>query len=328
MKFSSPLAVHLLVVVAAASVATAGAISKPSVSVSVANGDFDGVAEGLRPALRWSDSVTVGGGVNSTAAPTDIGYGFVTTAPFKPALPQTLFGSLKTTIGGWGLDLKASKNEGKPTGISLGGTSVGGDTKVRVAADTDAGLKTVSVSRTAPVGNSSSVLVQPTLVVGGDSDVMVDYDNDATGTCVNLKASLKAQKLVVKQDVGDATRVSVTASTTGTAGKVVVDHTVGPTDTGLVVSADTGGDVTARVSQPLGDSHTVGTTLSKSGGLGSVVWNRDLGGKNKVTTTYAHGESVDVVWKDSGWTTRFHAPIVNGTVIEGVSVSTKKKVDF
>jgi hypothetical protein len=324
--------VRLLV---AAAATTVEAISKPSLSLSVNNGDYGGITEGLRPTLKWSGQSTVsggGGGVNSTTTATtaDLDYGFETGDPLRAALPEKLFGSVRTTIGGWGLRVRASKDEDRPVGVSIGATNDSADLDVQVAGTTEAGVQIVSVSKKADLGNSSSVVVHPTYAFGGgDADVVVKYDNDATGTKVQLKASMDEQRATIKQDVGGSTEVSLKASSKGPQ-RLAVDHTLdatGGTNVALKASTD-GAELSVTVSQPLGDSDVIGATLDGDDGLSSVVWNRDLDGSNNgVSTTLKPGESIDVKWNDGGWITSVRAGI-NGTSIEGVSVSTRREVAF
>jgi len=297
----------------AAVLASANAITKPSLSISVTDGNFDGV-DGLDPTLTWSGSSTAGDveldyGVEAAARPTtDIA-----------SLPKKIFGTLKTNVGGWGVTAGANKDmDSGATDIEISADNSDADLSVKVVASVDGGVDTVSATKGIDVDGASITITPTYSVASEDADVVVTYDNGDTN--VELTASADSQEVVVKHDMGD-TSVQLTASKD--AQEVVLDHTMDNTNIKLTASADSQ-EVT--ISQQIDDDNKISPTINRNGDI-SVEWERSLGDDNSLTATVKPDESIDVEWKDDNWTANINAGL-SGTTIGDISVSAKRDVTF
>jgi hypothetical protein len=75
----------------------------------------------------------------------------------------------------------------------------------------------------------------------------------------------------------------------------------------------------------MGDD-TISPTINNSGDV-SVAWDRALGDDNSISAVLKPNESLDVEWKDDNWTAKVNCGL-DGTNIDGVSISTKRDVNF
>jgi len=305
MKFS--------LVAIAAVLASAEAITKPSLSISVTDGSFEGV-EGLDPTLTWSGSSSAGDveldyGVEATARPTtDIA-----------SLPRKIFGSMKTNVGGWGVSAGANKDmESGTTDIDVSAVNEEADLSVKVVATADGGVDTISATKGLDIDGGSLTITPTYSVASEDADVVVAYDNGDTS--VELTASADSQEVVVKHDMGD-TNVQLTASKDSQ--EVVIGHSMEGTDFTLTASAD---NQEVTISKKLDDDNTISPTINRNGDV-SVEWERSLGDDNSLIATVKPDESIDVEWKDDNWTANINAGL-SGTTIEGISISAKRDVTF
>lgn len=293
--------------------ASADAISKPSLSISVSDGNFDGV-DGLDPTLSWSGSSSSGDmdieyGVEASALPTtDIA-----------SLPRKVFGTVKTSVAGWGVSAGATKTMATgATDITVDASNDDADLSVQVVATADGGVDTISATKGIDIDGASLTITPTYSVATEDADVVVAYDNGDTN--VELTASADSQEVVVTHDMGD-TSVQLTASKDSQ--EVVVDHSMGDTSVKLTASAD-GQEVT--ISQAIDDANTISPTINSDGDI-SVAWSRDLGDDNSLTATVKPDDSIAVEWKDDNWTANIDAGL-SGTDISGLSISAKRDVTF
>jgi hypothetical protein len=305
MKFS--------LVAIAAVLASAEAISKPTLSISVTDGNFDGV-DGLDPTLTWSGS--------SSAGDVDLDYGIEAVA--RPttdlaSLPRKVFGTMKTNVGGWGVTAGANRDmESGATDIDVSATNEEADLSVKVVATADGGVDSVSATKGIDVDGASITITPTYSMASEDADVVVAYDNGDTS--VELTASADSQEVVVKHDMGD-TNVQLTASKD--AQEVVIGHSMDGTDFTLTASAD---NQEVTISKKFDDDNTISPTINRNGDV-SVEWERSLGDDNSLTATIKPDESIDVEWKDDNWTANINAGLA-GTSIEGISISAKRDVTF
>jgi len=297
----------------AAVVASVDAISKPSLSISVTDGSFDGV-DGLDPTLTWSGS--------SSAGDVNLDYGIEAAA--RPttdlaSLPRKVFGTMKTDVAGWGLTLNAKKDmESGATDIEVGADNDEADLSVKVVATADGGVDTISATKGLDIDGASLSITPSYSLASEDADVVVTYDNGDTN--VELTASVDSQEVVIKHDMGD-TNVQLTASKD--AQELVLDHTMDNTNIKLTASAD---NQEITLSQQIDDDNKISPTINRNGDI-SVEWERSLGDDNSLTATVTPDESIDIEWKDDNWTANINAGL-SGTSIEGVSITAKRDVTF
>jgi len=305
MKFSF-LAVALFV-------ASAEAITKPSLSISVTDGNFDGV-EGLDPTLKWEGS--------SSAGDIDLDYGVE--AVVKPttdiaSLPRKVFGTLKTNIGGWGVSARAEKDmESGGTDIEVDADNEDVNLSVKILASADGGVDSISATKGLDMDGNRLTVTPRYNVTDEDADVVVTYDGGDTE--VELTASADSQEVVIKHDMGD-TNVQLTASKDFQ--EVVVDHTMDNTNIKLTASAD---NQEVTISQQIDDDNKISPTINRNGDI-SIEWERSLGDDNSLIATLTPNESLNVEWKDDAWTAEIKAGL-DGTNIDALSVTAKRDVTF
>lgn len=296
----------------AAILASAEAISKPSLSISVTDGNFDSV-DGLDPKIEWKDSTSAGD--------VDIEYGLEAVA--RPttdiaSLPRKIFGTLKTTQAGWGLSAGASRDmESGETDITVDASNEEADLSAHLVASADGGVSSVSASKGLDLGDAKVTITPKYDLQSEEADVLAVYDNGDTN--VALTASADSQEVVVKHHMGD-TDIKLTASKDSQ--EVEVEHKVEDTSIKLVASAD---NQEVTLSRKMGDD-TISPTINNSGDV-SVAWERDLGDDNSISAVLKPNESLDVEWKDDNWTAKVNCGL-DGTNIDGVSISTKRDVNF
>merc|ERR1712161_124686 len=134
------------------------------------------------------------------------------------------------------------------------------------------------------------------------------------------------------------TKIEATKSfdTDDAAVTVTPRYDVDSGETDVVVSYekdDTRVEVTASqdsqsitISKQIDDDNRIAPTIGSNGDF-SVEWERYLGDGNALTTSLTPNESVDIEWKDDGWTASFNLPL-DGTSIAGVNASVKRDVNF
>jgi len=294
-------------------VASAEAITKPSLSISVTDGNFDGV-EGLDPTLKWAGS--------SSAGDVDIDYGVE--AAVKPttditSLPRKVFGTLKTNVAGWGVSARAEKDmESGGTDIEVNADNEDVDLSVKILASVDGGVDSISATKGLDMDGNRLTVTPKYNVADEDADVVITFDGGDTE--VEITASADSQEVVIKHDMGD-TNVQLTASKDSQ--EVVVDHTMDNTNIKLTASVD---NQEVTISQQIDDDNKISPTINRNGDM-SVEWERSLGDDNSLTATLTPNESLNVEWKDDAWTAEIKAGL-DGTNIDGISVSAKRDVTF
>jgi len=283
MKFS--------LVAVAALVASAEAITKPSLTISVTDGNFDGV-DGLDPTLKWEGT--------SSAGDIDIDYGVESSV--RPttdiaSLPRKVFGTLKTNVAGWGVSAKGERDlESGSTDLEVNANNEDADLSVALTASVDGGVDSISATKNVDMDGNTLTITPRYRVADEDADVVVKYD--AGDTNVELTASRDSQE-------------------------VVIDHTMDNTNIKLTASAD---NQEVTVSQQIDDDNRIAPTINRNGDI-SLEWERKLGDDNSLTATLKPNESIDVEWKDDAWTAEVKAGL-DGTSINGLSISTKREVLF
>jgi len=293
--------------------ASANAVAKPSLSISVCDGKYDGV-DGLDPTLSWSGA--------SAAGDVDLEYGIE--AAVRPttdvaSLPKKVFGTLKTNLAGWGVSAGATKDMGSgDTDIEVNAANEEVDLSVQVVASIDGGVDTISATKNMDLDGASLSITPKYSLASEEADVVVTYANDDTS--VELTASADSQEVVINHIMGD-TKVQLTASKD--AQEVVLDHTMDNTNIVLTASAD---NQEVTISQQIDDDNKVSPTINRNGDI-SVAWERSLGDDNSLTATLTPDESIDVEWKDDNWTANINAGL-SGTEIGDVSISAKRDVEF
>jgi len=283
MKFS--------LIAVAALVASAEAMTKPSLTISVTDGNFDGV-DGLDPTLKWQGS--------SSAGDVDIEYGVesaVRPTTDIASLPRKVFGTLKTNVAGWGVSATGEKcMDSGSTDIEVNANNDDIDLSVQLLASLDGGVDSVSATKKMDIDGNNLTITPRYSVADEDADVVVGY---STGdTHVELTASKDSQE-------------------------VVIDHTMDNTSIKLTASAD---NQEVTISQQLDDDNRIAPTINRSGDM-SLEWERKLGDDNSLTATLKPNESIEVEWKDDSWTAEVKAGL-DGTNINGLSISTSREVLF
>lgn len=285
MKFS---AVALFAVFGAASA------GRPQLSISVRDGNFDGL-DGLDPTLTWEASTSQGDvdlsyGVEAAARPTtDVA-----------SLPRKIWGKASTDLSGWGVSARADIDPQAldSADLELNAECEVNDVSLNMVARAGGGFNVQSIEATKGMDmNGARVTVTPRVNLEDDEkDVVIGYSNDNTD--VKLTASMDSQE-------------------------VEVNHRAGNTDVKLVASADS---QELTLSQQLDDDNRIAPTISSSGDM-SVEWERSLGDDSSLTATLKPNDSLDVEWKDDAWTASVNMPI-DGVNVNGANVSIKRDVSF
>eukprot|EP00545_Synedropsis_sp_CCMP1620_P001396 CAMPEP_0119003030 /NCGR_PEP_ID=MMETSP1176-20130426/305_1 /TAXON_ID=265551 /ORGANISM="Synedropsis recta cf, Strain CCMP1620" /LENGTH=286 /DNA_ID=CAMNT_0006954589 /DNA_START=57 /DNA_END=917 /DNA_ORIENTATION=- len=271
------------------------AAGKPQLSISVRDGKFDGIGDGLDPTLKWEAS--------STSGDMDLSYGIESAiSPTKDiaSLPRNIWGKAKTEISGWGVSARAEVDaqDMKSADLEVDADNTDLDVSAKMTASAGSGfdVKTVEVTKGLDV-DGARVTITPRFNIEDDErDVVVNYNNGDTD--VKLTASQDAQE-------------------------VEISHSTGKTNIKLIASVDAQ-EVT--ISQQIDDDNRVAPTINNDGDI-SIEWERRLGDDSSVTTTVKPNDSIDVEWQDDAWTANLNMPL-DGTNINGANVSIKRDVEF
>jgi len=273
-------------------VASAEAITKPSLTISVTDGNFDGVSDGLDPTLKWQGSTAAGDvdidyGIESAVRPTtDIA-----------SLPRKVFGTLKTSVAGWGVSAKGERDIASgATDITVDANNDDADLSLSLTASVDGGVDSVSATKNMDLDGNKLSITPTYSLANEDADVVVSYDTGDTN--VKLTASRDSQE-------------------------VVLGHQMDKTNIKLTASAD---NQEVTISQQIDDVNRVAPTINRNGDI-SLEWERKLGDDNSLTATLKPNDSIEVEWKDDSWTAELKAGL-DGTNIDGLSISTKREVLF
>jgi len=202
MKFS---AIALITLFGAA---TAG---KPTLSISVRDGNFDGL-EGLDPTLSWENT--------ANSKDMDISYGVE--ASVRPtadiaSLPRKIWGKASTDVSGWGVSARADidAQDFSSADIEIDADNSDNDLSVNIVASAGGAFSVKSVEATKGMdANGARVTVTPRFNLEDDSkDVVVNYSNDKTD--VKLTASADAQEVTISQQLDKENRVAPTINSNG-----------------------------------------------------------------------------------------------------------------
>jgi hypothetical protein len=307
MKFS----IALLALVAAT--ANAG---RPHLSISVRDGNFDGL-DGLDPTINWEGSARSGDidldyGVESSVRPTsDIA-----------SLPRNVWGKASTNVAGWGVSARAEVDaqDRSSTALEFDADNEDADLSLRLTASAGNGFNVRRVEATKGLDlDGARVTLNPRYdMETEEADVVLGYDNGNTN--VKLTASADSQEVNIKHKL-DNTNIELTAS--ADSQEVIVDHQLDNTNIKLTASAD---NQEVTISQQIDDANRISPTINNRGDI-SVEWERSLGDDSSLTATLKPNESLDVEWKDHDWTANVNMPM-DGVNVNGANVSIKRDVTF
>jgi len=296
----------------AAVVATANA-GRPQLSISVRDGNFDGL-DGLDPTINWQGSASSGDvnldyGIEAAARPTtDIA-----------SLPRNVWGKASTNVGGWGVSARAERDmSSDDTALEFDADNEDADLSFHVVASAAGGMERVEATKGLDM-NGARVTLNPRYnVVDEEADVVVGWENGDTN--VKLTASADNQEVNVKHRI-DNTNIELTASRDNQ--EVVIDHQMDNTNVKLTASAD---NQEVTVSQQLDANNRISPTVNRNGDV-SIEWERTLGDDSSLTATLKPNDSLNVEWKDNDWTANVDMGL-DGTNINGANVSIKRDVTF
>lgn len=180
------------------------------------NGNFDDNIEGLDPTLSWSGSasagnvVTLGCGLEAKVRPTkDLA-----------SLPKSLWGRCGSKLFGWGVSAKTTI-----TGVDLSKIDVDVDVNnkemgldIHVGAVTGSGgasIKSIEGYKCFE-SNGSRIGLNPRYMFGThEADFVWTYDDDNTGTGIEISSSTDAQSVTISQQLDDANRIAPTFTSDG-----------------------------------------------------------------------------------------------------------------
>jgi len=218
-----------------------GALKRPSLSISVQDGSFDGV-EGLDPVLSWESSNAVGD--------VDLSYGVE--ASVRPttdiaSLPRKVWGKASTEVSGWGVsaraDIDAQNLESTDLEVDAKNDELDLSMNLLASVGSDSSVQSVKATKGFEA-NGGRITVTPRFGIADDTkDVVVNYSNDKTE--VELTASLDSQEVMVSQRIDDDNRIAPTISSTG--------------------------DISVEWERSTGDDSSVTTTLKPNNSL-DVEW--------------------------------------------------------
>jgi len=197
-------------VIALVSLFGMAAAKTPQLSISVRDGNFDGL-DGLDPQVSWESG--------NQAGDLDISYG--ASANVRPttdiaSLPRNIWGKISTSVSGWGVSARA-ESEGldfKNANVEVDADNQDADVNVHLVASAGSqSIRSVEATKGLDV-NGARVTVTPRFNLEDESqDVVVNYNNDNTN--VKLTASMDAQEVTVSQQLDDSNRVAPTVNSNG-----------------------------------------------------------------------------------------------------------------
>lgn len=299
----------------AAIVGTAAA-GRPTLSISVRDGNFDGL-DGLDPTINWEGS--------SSSGDVDLAYGIEASA--RPttdiaSLPRKIWGKASTNVAGWGVSARADVDgqDRSRADLELDADNEDADLSLRLTASAGGGFNVKRVEATKGLDmNGARVTINPRYnVESEEADVVLGYSNDNTN--VKLTASADNQEVNVKHNMGD-TNIELTASADNQ--EVTIDHSMDRTNVRLTASAD---KQEVTISQQIDDNNRIAPTINNSGDI-SVAWERTLGDDSSLTATLKPNDSLNVEWKDNDWTANVDCGL-DGASISGANVSVKRDIQF
>jgi hypothetical protein len=199
MKFSA---------VALLSIFGVAAAGRPSLTISVRDGNFAGL-DAYDPSISWSGSSKSGDidleyGADVGASSTDIA-----------SLPKKIWGKASTEVSGWLASVRADMDAADMKSADLEIDAVNGDTSVKILASTGEGFSVSKVEATQGFDSGDArITVNPRYnMETEEADVVVGYDKGDTN--VELTASADAQSVTVSQQVDDDNRIAPTLTSSG-----------------------------------------------------------------------------------------------------------------
>mmetsp|Transcript_110577 Transcript_110577/g.309075 ORF Transcript_110577/g.309075 Transcript_110577/m.309075 type:complete len:308 (+) Transcript_110577:115-1038(+) len=307
MKFSA---------LALASIIGVAAAGRPQLSISVRDGNFDGL-DGLDPTINWSGSSSSGDvnldyGIESAVRPTsDIA-----------SLPRNVWGKASTKAGGWGVSLRGEMDaqDRSSADLELDADNEDADLSLRLTASTGGGFNVRRVEATKGLDlDGARVTINPRYnMESEEADVVLGYDNGNTN--VRLTASADNQEVNIKHKI-DNTNLELTASADNQ--EVKIDHQMDNTNIRLTASAD---NQEVTISQQVDANNRVSPTINNRGDI-SVEWERSLGDDSALTATLKPNDSLNVEWRDNAWTANVDMPL-DGYNINGANVHVKRDISF
>eukprot|EP00429_Kryptoperidinium_foliaceum_P071765 CAMPEP_0176059666 /NCGR_PEP_ID=MMETSP0120_2-20121206/29736_1 /TAXON_ID=160619 /ORGANISM="Kryptoperidinium foliaceum, Strain CCMP 1326" /LENGTH=307 /DNA_ID=CAMNT_0017393205 /DNA_START=56 /DNA_END=979 /DNA_ORIENTATION=- len=289
---------------------------RPQLSISLRDGNFDGV-EGLDPTLNWEGS--------SSSGDVDLSYGIESSV--RPtsdiaSLPRNIWGKAATNVGGWGVSARADIDgqDRSNADLSFDADNEDADLSLRLTASAGGGFNVRGVEATKGLDmDGARVTINPRYnMETEEADVVLGYDKGDTS--VRLTASQDNQEVNVKHAI-DNTKIELTASADNQ--EVKIDHTMDRTNIKLTASAD---NQEVTISQQLDDQNRVAPTINNRGDI-SVEWERSLGDDSSLTATLRPNESLNVEWRDNDWTANVEMGL-DGANVDGANVHIKRDITF
>jgi len=299
-----------------AAVIGSAAAARPQLSVSVRDGNYDGL-DGLDPTLKWEGSsksgdVSLDYGIESSVRPTtDIA-----------SLPRTFWGKASTNVAGWGVSARADVDgqDRSNADLSFDADNKDADLSLRLTASAGGGFNVRRVEATKGLDlDGARVTINPRYDMEAEAaDVVLGYDNGNTN--VRLTASADSQEVNVKHRM-DSTNLELTASADNQ--EITVDHQMDRTNIKLTASAD---NQEVTISQQLDDANRIAPTINNRGDV-SVEWERSLGDDSSLTAKLKPNDSLNVEWRDNDWTANVDMGL-DGANIKGANVHIKRDITF
>ncbi|KAL7564045.1 hypothetical protein ACA910_006951 [Epithemia clementina (nom. ined.)] len=256
-KFTLPVFASLL--------GLAAARTAPQLSLSVRNGNFEGL-DGLDPLVMWESSTQAG----------DIDVAYGASASVYPtrdlaSLPKALWAKASTKLSGWGLSARAETKglDFLDANVEVDADNENADLNLHLVASAGNNNRVRSVEATKGMNiRGAHVAVTPRFNFENDSrDVVVDYNLGKTD--VKVVASRDNQELTLWRQVNDNNRVAPTVFSNGDvslawerrlAGDSSVTTTLKPNDNLNVEWKDN--DWTANIRMPMAGANINGADVS------------------------------------------------------------------
>lgn len=189
----------------------AAAAGAPQLSISVRDGDFDGI-DAIDPTLKWSNSANSGDmelsyGIESSVRPTtDIA-----------SLPRSVWGKARTDVSGWGVTARAEVDaqDLKNADLEVDAESSGNDLSLRMTANAGKDFNVRKIEATKGLDmDGARVTVNPRMNLETDEkDVVVRYSKGDTD--VKLTASADEQEVTISQQIDGDNRIAPTINSKG-----------------------------------------------------------------------------------------------------------------
>jgi hypothetical protein len=289
---------------------------RPQLSISLRDGNFDGL-DGLDPTINWEGS--------SSSGDLDLSYGLE--SAIRPtsdiaSLPRNVWGKAKTNGAGWGVSARAEVDgeNRRQADLEFDADNEDADLSLRLTASAGNGFNVNKVEATKGLDvNGARVTINPRYDMASETaDVVLGYDNGDTN--VQLTASADNQEVNIKHRL-DNTNIELTASADNQ--EVTIDHQMDKTNVKLTASVD---NQEVTISQQVDANNRIAPTINNRGDL-SVEWERNLGDDSSLTAKLRPNDSLNVEWKDNDWTANVDMPL-EGANVRGANVSIKRDINF